>query len=304
MKTVAIRGAGERAFCAGGDIRALWESGKAGRFDEPRQFWREEFTLNRRIAAYPKPYVSLLHGVTMGGGVGLSIHGRYSVAAERLVWAMPEVGIGYVPDVGASYALPRLAGRVGRYLAMTGERIGRADALAAGIVTHAAPLAGFDDLLARFSAGEEAGGVLESLPSPDEAASLAAEAEVIESAFAYDAAPDILEALDLAAEGGSAFARDAAAAMRAKSPTSLALTLELLRRGESASIDDALRTEFRVCSRILSGEDFYEGVRAAVIDRSAPPRWAPATLGGVSDSAVAALFEPLPDDLAFSGAAR
>src|SRR3954467_8553366 len=150
---VVVTGAGERAFCAGGDIRHLYELGKAGRRDEALGFWREEYALNVRIKRYPKPYVALIDGLVMGGGVGVSLHGSHRIAGDRSGFAMPEVGIGFFPDVGATYALPRLPGRMGFYLALTGERARAADALAFGLATHAVPSAALAEVRAALIDG-------------------------------------------------------------------------------------------------------------------------------------------------------
>ena len=154
VKCVVVTAAGERAFCAGGDIRHLYDLGRAGRCDEALQFWREEYPLNVRIKRYPKPYVALIDGIVMGGGVGVSLHGSHRVAGERYTFAMPEVGIGFFPDVGATYALPRLPGKVGTYLALTGARVGQGDALALGLATHAAKSGAFADIAEALMAGE------------------------------------------------------------------------------------------------------------------------------------------------------
>src|SRR3982750_362425 len=151
---VVVTGVGERAFCAGGDIRRLYDLGRAGRQDEALGVWREEYALNVRIKRYPKPYVALIDGIVMGGGVGVSLHGSHRVASDRYVFAMPEVGIGFFPDVGATYALPRLPGRMGLYLALTGERVRTADALDLGLATHAVPSAGVGALREALCAGE------------------------------------------------------------------------------------------------------------------------------------------------------
>ena len=151
---IVVTGAGEKAFCAGGDIRSLHDLGKAGQYDEMLTFWREEYILNARIQSYPKPYVALVDGIVMGGGVGLSLHGDHRVAGERWLFAMPEVGIGFFPDVGATYALPRLPGHAGIYLALTGDRVGQADALALGLATHAVPSARMAELAEALTGSE------------------------------------------------------------------------------------------------------------------------------------------------------
>lgn len=293
---VVIRGAGGKAFCAGGDIRALYEAGRAGRIAEALAFWREEYALNIRIKRYPKPYVALLDGIVMGGGVGLSLHGSHRVAGDRFGFAMPEVGIGFFPDVGATYALPRLPGRTGTYLALTGARVGAADALALGLATHRAASGDLPGLEAALSDGVPLGEAfppaLTEAPGP-----VASNRAVIDRCFGEPGIPAILAALDRAGAGGSEFAASTAATIRTKAPSSLALALEQMRRGVDLGFEDAMRIEFRIVSRIAEGHDFYEGVRAVIIDKDGAPRWQPANLGGLAPDFVARHFAPLaPSD--------
>src|SRR4051794_22230401 len=210
---IVVTGAGERAFCAGGDIRHLYDLGRAGRHDEALRFWRDEYPLNVRIKRYPKPYVALIDGIVMGGGVGISLHGSHRVAGERYQFAMPEVGIGFFPDVGATYALPRLRGATGTYLALTGERVRSADALALGLATHAGPSAAFDEGKDALVAGEPVDDVLTRFAHPPGEAPLAAKRETIDC-VAGESVPEILKRLDSAAAQGSAFAQKTAATMR------------------------------------------------------------------------------------------
>src|SRR4051795_2841198 len=189
---VVVTGAGERAFCAGGDIRRLYDLGRAGRQDEALGFWREEYALNVRIKRYPKPYVALIDGIVMGGGVGVSLHGSHRVASDRYVFAMPEVGIGFFPDVGATYALPRLPGRMGLYLALTGERARAADALALGLATHAIPSSAFDDVRAVLTAGEPVDAVLASAARGPGEAFLGRERDIVDSCFAGESVEAVL----------------------------------------------------------------------------------------------------------------
>ena len=289
---VIIESGGGRAFCAGGDIRQLYEAGQAGRFDEALTFWREEYALNLAIQRYPKPYVALIDGIVMGGGVGVSLHGRYRVAGERYVFAMPEVGIGFFPDVGATYALPRLPGHTGSYLALTGERVRNADARALGLVTHALASADLPALRQALIEGEPVEAALARFDRDPGEAPLAPEREIIAACFAPAPVATILERLD-AASSRSGLAEKAAATMRQKSPTSLAIAAEQMRRGSSLDLEEALRTEFRIVSRILRGHDFYEGVRATIIDRGSPPAWRPASVVEIDQGAILDHFEPL-----------
>ncbi|MBF9233995.1 enoyl-CoA hydratase/isomerase family protein [Microvirga alba] len=290
---IIVQGAGEKAFCAGGDIRRLHELGLAGEKHEALTFWREEYQLNIRIKRYPKPYISLIDGIVMGGGVGVSLHGGYRVAGERYLFAMPEVGIGFFPDVGGTYALPRLPGQSGMYLALTGERVKRADAIMLGLATHAVDGDRFDGLRQALIAGEpveEALALVSADPGPGP---LEGERGVIDSCFSAGSVLAILQRLDDAAAKGSDFAAKTAATMRTKSPTSMNIAFEQVRRGGALEFEEAMRTEFRVVSRIVEDHDFYEGVRAVLIDKDGQPRWQPASLEAVAPAAIEHHFADL-----------
>ncbi|MEW6123435.1 MAG: enoyl-CoA hydratase/isomerase family protein [Pseudomonadota bacterium] len=300
---VVLKAAGERAFCAGGDIRAIYDLGRAGRADEALAFWREEYLLNHYIGTYPKPYVSLIDGICMGGGFGLSAHGAYRVAGDRYLFAMPEVNIGLFPDVGGTYVLPRLPGARGVYLALTGARIKAADARAVGLATHVVPSARFAELEAALAAGGPVDATLDAFAAAPEPAPLDAHGDLIADAFGRPDIDAILARLDeMAGAGGEAadFARKSADAMRAACPTSLAITMEQMRRGPTLSLGGALATEFRVVNRVARGHDFYEGVRAIIVDKDNAPRWEPARLADVDPEAIRAHFAPIPDDLPLS----
>jgi enoyl-CoA hydratase len=275
---VVVQGAGEKAFCAGGDIRQLTEDLKAGKREEALAFWREEYQLNIRIKRYPKPYISLIDGIVMGGGVGVSLHGSHRVAGERYLFAMPEVGIGFFPDVGATYALPRLPGQTGMYLALTGERVKRADAVMLGLATHSVASESIPGLREALIAGEPVEEALSRAAADPGPAPLDAQRAVIDACFSGESVAAILQRLDKAAEQGSDFAAKTAAGMRAKSPTSMNLAFEQVRRGAALDFEDAMKVEFRIVSRIGDGHDFYEGVRAVIIDKDNQPRWQPASL--------------------------
>ncbi|CAN7470287.1 enoyl-CoA hydratase/isomerase family protein [Bosea sp. LjRoot237] len=289
---IVVTGAGEKAFCAGGDIRSLHDLGKAGQYDEMLAFWREEYILNARIQSYPKPYIALVDGIVMGGGVGLSLHGSYRVAGERWLFAMPEVGIGFFPDVGATYALPRLPDHAGTYLALTGDRVGQADALALGLATHAVPSARMAGLAEALTGSEPVDAVIARFAGDPGPGKLAPERETIAHCFGAATLPDVLGRLDARA-AGDAFAAKALATIRAKSPTSVAIAFEQMRRGASLNLAEAMQLEFRIVSRISRGHDFYEGVRAVVIDKDQAPSWRPQTLEELDPAAVAAYFAPL-----------
>jgi len=294
IATVAIAGEGTRAFCAGGDIRALYDLGVAGKYDEALQFWREEYPLNTRIKEFPKPYVALLRGIVMGGGVGVSVHGSHRVALGDIAFAMPEVGIGFFPDVGATYFLPRLPPGVGLWLALTGRQLGAADALALGILTHHVPAERFDAIIAMLADGTHPDKALTAFRSDPGHAAVRDLQQPIARLFSRADVEDVLAALD--AEAGrpalGAFAREAAEQIRLKSPTSLKIAFAQVRQGRSLDFRAAMRTEFRIAARIVRGHDLYEGIRAVVVDKDNAPRWHPATLAGVSEADVAAYFAP------------
>ncbi|MEJ2376713.1 MAG: enoyl-CoA hydratase/isomerase family protein [Pseudolabrys sp.] len=297
---VVIQAAGSRAFSAGGDIRHLYELGRAGKQDEMLQFWRDEYPLNAAIKNYPKPYVALIDGIVMGGGVGVSLHGSHRVAGDRFSFAMPEVGIGFFPDVGATWFLPRMPGELGTYCGLTGARLDGADALAAGLATHRVASARFAELVESLAGGAPVDDVLAALMEPAGEGRLAAGRARIDRLFAGSRVEDILAALDREAASGTADAEGAAkiaATMRAKSPLSLKLALAQVRRGKDWDFATCMRAEFRIVSRIVHDHDFYEGVRAVIVDKDNVPRWQPAALADVSDAEVERHFAPLDDEL-------
>ena len=302
VSRVILKAAGERAFCAGGDVRQIYDLGRAGRPDESQTFFRDEYVLNHLIGTYPKPYVSLIDGICMGGGFGLSAHGTYRVGGERYLFAMPEVNIGLFPDVGGTHVLPLLPGAAGIYLAYTGARIKAADALHMGLLTHAVPSARMADLEAALVAGGEVAETLAAYGFDPGPAPARTHEALVADAFARGDALAVLAALDAAA-GGTApwagFAGETAAALRSKCPTSLALAAEQMRRGPDLDLAGCLKAEFRVVERMLRGHDFYEGVRALLVDKDNAPRWQPDRLEAVDPAVIAAHFDPIPDELVF-----
>jgi enoyl-CoA hydratase len=283
---VVVTGAGGRAFSAGGDIRHLYELGKDGKLGDMLQFWRDEYPLNALIKNYRKPYVSLIDGIVMGGGVGVSVHGSHRVAGDRFAFAMPEVGIGFFPDVGATWFLPRMPGEVGTYCALTGERFNAADGLAAGVATHRIPSARFPALLEGLTGTVPVDAVLAAFAEPAGEGPIAARQGAIDRLFAGNSVEDILGALDREAVStgpDAAWAEKTAAIIRAKSPLSLKLALAQVRRGKAWDFATCMRAEFRIVSRVIEGHDFYEGVRAVIVDKDNAPRWQPASLAEVSE---------------------
>jgi enoyl-CoA hydratase len=306
VHAVLIKGAGERAFCAGGDIRwlhgVLTEQGVAAAV----RFYALEYPMNARLHHFSKPYIALLDGITMGGGVGVSVHGSHRVATERTVVAMPETTIGFFPDVGATYVLPRLPGALGMYLGLTGARLGAADCLAAGLATHhvaAAMLPALEDALAAadlaqdvFAAVNE---VLAGFASDAGAGELPARRERIDRCYGRPGLDEIAAAL---AEEGRGWGQEQLEQLRRKSPTSLAVTVRQLQSGATLDFDAAMRLEYRLVQRFMAGHDFREGVRALIVDKDNRPAWRPATWAEVTPAAVAAYFAPLPDgDLPLGG---
>ncbi len=313
---------------AGGDLRHIYEAGRAGRQEESIAFWREEYFLNAVIKHYPKPYVALIDGIVMGGGVGISVHGSHRIAGDRFAFAMPEVGIGFFPDVGATWFLPRLPGEIGTYCALTGERLKAADALAAGIATNRVASARFaelvdalcsavsvDAVLTAFAepaphpdplpaSGEReksAGQLPESPPEKAVEGPIMARRRAIDRIFAAGSVEEILARLDAeaaTAESDAGWAGDVAATIRTKAPLSLKIALAQMRRGRNWSFEECMRAEFRVVSRVAYGHDFYEGIRAVIIDKDNRARWRPPTLADVTAESVERHFAPLRSELA------
>ncbi len=289
LTRIVICGAGDRAFCAGGDIRWLYERGLAGDYAAQSEFFREEYTLNARIKRFPKPYVSLIDGIVMGGGVGVSLHGSHRVATEKAVFAMPEVGIGFFPDVGATYALPRLPHRVGVAMAATGLRANGADMAALGLATafvESRKLPSLAEALERPGDIDAIIGEFATAPPPSK---LFAEAATLEHAFAQADAASVEAALQ--AED-SEFARRLIDMMATKSPTSLAIALRQMHIGATLSFEQAMAVEFRIVTRVCRGHDFYEGVRAAIVDKDNSPQWRPASGERPEDARHRRVFRP------------
>jgi enoyl-CoA hydratase len=288
---VVVQGAGERAFCAGGDVVAIYEArAEGGDAGYKADFFREEYALVRRVHRFPKPYVALMNGVTMGGGAGVAVNGSFRVATERTLFAMPEVQIGLFPDVGATRFLNLAPGRIGLFLALTGKRVGAADALFCGLATHFVPQERLEALTAALAARtSEAATVIADFAADPGAASLPGLREAIDRCFAGDSVEAIAAALER--EPGD-WAREALEAMARASPLSLKITFHQLRHGAMA-IEDALALEYRLTQHIMEGQDFFEGIRALLLDKDRQPRWQHAGLEAVSAAEVAAYFAPI-----------
>jgi enoyl-CoA hydratase len=290
VHAVVIEGAGDRAFCAGGDIRALRDQQVAGDRASVDQFFTEEYALNLMIANYPKPYVALIDGICMGGGIGLSVHAPYRVATEHAAFAMPETAIGFFPDIGATYLLPRLPGQLGLYLGLTGLRVTGGDAVHAGLATHFVPRA----RLAELSTALARDGVaaLAEFAEPPPAFSLAEHLEQINYSFGAETVAGIvarLEAITAATDGQ--WAKPALKALRTVSPSALHWTLLALRRGGDLNLPQALDAEFRLTRTTMAHTDFAEGVRAMVVDKDRKPAWTPPRIEAVDPKTIAALFD-------------
>ncbi|XP_020309626.1 3-hydroxyisobutyryl-CoA hydrolase, mitochondrial isoform X2 [Oncorhynchus kisutch] len=299
---VIVKGAGGKAFCAGGDIRAVTEAGKIG--DAlAKNFFREEYILNNTIGTYQKPYVALIDGITMGGGVGLSVHGRFRVATEKTLFAMPETAIGLFPDVGGGYFLPRLQGQLGLFLALTGFRLKGRDVQRAGVASHfveSQKIAALEKELVDLKTPsiEDVSRVLDSY---QKRSSLDAEKpfvleqhiDLIDKLFQSNSVEGIVHNLKT---DGSPFAQKQAETLAKMSPTSLKITFKQLQAGGTMSLQEVLVMEYRLSQAcMVKGSDFYEGVRAVLVDKDHSPKWSPSTLKEVSEQSVEDCFSSLGD---------
>ncbi len=287
VHAVVIEGAGDRAFCAGGDIRALRDGQISGDRAAVDQFFRQEYALNLMIAHFSKPYIALIDGICMGGGIGMSVHAPYRVATEHAAFAMPETAIGFFPDIGATYLLPRLPGQLGTYLGLTGLRVTGADAVHAGLATHYVSRV----RLAELSAALALDGVaaLAAFAEPLPAFSFAKQLDAINTAFSAATVPEIVARLE--AVGASEWATAALKALRSVSPSALHWTLRALRRGADLTLTQALDAEFALTRSTMAHPDFAEGVRAMVVDKDRKPAWRPTSIANVDPTAIAALFD-------------
>ncbi|XP_029566757.1 3-hydroxyisobutyryl-CoA hydrolase, mitochondrial [Salmo trutta] len=299
---VIVKGAGGKAFCAGGDIIAVTEAGKIG--DAlAKNFFREEYILNNTIGTYQKPYVALIDGITMGGGVGLSVHGRFRVATEKTLFAMPETAIGLFPDVGGGYFLPRLQGQLGLFLALTGFRLKGRDVQRAGVASHfveSQKIAALEKELVDLKTPsiEDVSRVLDSY---QKRSSLDAEKpfvleqhiDLIDKLFQSNSVEGIVHNLKT---DGSPFAQKQAETLAKMSPTSLKITFKQLQAGGAMSLQEVLVMEYRLSQAcMVKGSDFYEGVRAVLVDKDHSPKWSPSTLKEVSEQSVEDCFSSLGD---------
>jgi enoyl-CoA hydratase/carnithine racemase len=306
IKAVVVRGAGDRAFCAGGDVIGLYREMR----DNPsgtlrRDFFRDEYIVNRRIYRYAKPWISLIDGIDMGGGVGLSAHGSHAVASEKFMFAMPETTIGLFPDVGGGYFLTRLPGALGTFLALTSHRLKAADALWAGIVEAYVPSARMNDVQAALGAADLSGpdahrrvdAVIESFAEDAGRPTLPALMLDIDRCFSAESVAEIEAKLR---KHPGEWANKQLAALMKLSPLSMAITLEQLKRCANRSFEDTMTIEYRMAQHAMRPDhDFFEGVRALLIDKDQKPQWNPPTVEGVTRDMVEAHFKPVVNDLVF-----
>lgn len=294
VHTVLLTGSGERGLCAGGDVVALYHSAREGGADA-RRFWYDEYLLNAYIGSYPKPYVALMDGIVMGGGVGVASHGSVRIATDTTKMAMPEVGIGFIPDVGGTYLLSRAPGRLGLHAALTGAPFSGADAIAMGFADHYVP----HDKLAAFTESVIADGVENALATyaiDAPASPLSEQRGWIDECYAGDTVADILTAL----KANGTEAEDAAELIATRSPVALSATLEAVRRAAKLeTLEDVLRQEYRTSCASVKSHDFVEGIRAQLVDKDRNPQWSPASIAAVTPADVAAYFVPADPDLTF-----
>lgn len=298
VETVLISGAGERGLCAGGDVVTIYHDAVSGEGDASEAFWRAEYRLNARIKRYPKPIVTLMDGVVLGGGVGISAHASHRVVTERSRVGMPETGIGYVPDVGGTHLLSRAPGELGTHAALTGTMVSGADAIAMGLADHFVDSESLPALVAELSERKAAAAVARWGQEPPESA-LVHQRWWIDEAYAPDCAETILERLGRVDDPA---AQAAAKTMAGRSPTALTVTLAALRRARTLpSLEEGLNQDLRVSLRALRWPDFAEGIRAQLVDKDRNPAWSPATLAEVSADVVVEAFAGLGErELALS----
>ena len=303
IAVVLLEGAGERGLCAGGDIRGLYESSRAGG-DLGKIFWRQEYIMNARIAKFPKPYVAFMDGLVMGGGVGLSAHARHRVVTEKTRLAMPEVGLGFFPDVGGTWLLSRSPGEIGTYFGLTGQTMNGPDAIHARFADAVVPsnkLSALREVLTKIRPGTASGEVqtlIDGFATGETAGPVAAMQARIDGWFGHDRIEDIFAALR---RDGSEFEQSTLRTLNEKSPRGMVVSLKLLRLGRgSSSLEACLTREYRAALEVFRSDDFREGVRAAVIDKDRSPKWSPPRVEDVTPAMLAPYFAEIgADELVF-----
>lgn len=301
---ILLEGAGERGLCAGGDIRTLWESSKAGG-DLGKILWREEYILNARIKKFPKPYVAFMDGIVMGGGVGLSAHASHRIVTDRTRLAMPEVGLGFFPDVGGTYLLSRSPGEIGTYFGLTGQTMNGPDAIHARFADAVVPAAKWRELREALTKARsdvtptDVTRLINGFASGEAAGPVAAKEPIIDALFGFDRMEDIVAALK---HDGSEFALATLKILNEKSPRGMVVTLKLLRLARTASnLEECLVREYRAALEVFRSDDFREGIRAAVIDKDRNPTWSPPRIEDVTPQMLAPYFAEIgADELKFN----
>ena len=279
----------ERGFCAGGDVRGIRAGVMAGDRSVAATFFSAEYALNQAIADCPKPFVALVDGVCMGGGIGISVHGSHRIATERAVFAMPETAIGLFPDVGTTFLLPRLPGKLGMYMALTGARMSGADAVHAGLATHFVPSENWPALAAALV--QDGVAVTAAFAEPLPAFSLAAARPVIDAVFSAASVRDIMARLE---QDQGTFAQETLRTLRQNSPSAVHWTFAIVRAGAHRTLRQALAAELALAERVATLPEFFEGVRAVLVDKDRAPKWQPALIEDVDPAAISALFADTP----------
>jgi enoyl-CoA hydratase len=283
-----------RAFCAGGDIRAVYEWVKSSPEDADR-YYAEEYQHNWTLECLRKPHVSLMNGIVMGGGIGLSLYGTLRIASENLRFAMPETGIGFFPDIGGGWFLPRMPGSTGLYLGLTGKIVDRADAYYVGVATHCIPAAQFGAVRAAMIEGEPIDAVVQGLHVHPGEGLIEKLRDPIDRIFSAPSVEEIFRRLEREDGVWRDWASETLDTLTKRSPLSLKVTFEQLRRGKAyGTLKEALIVEYRLAHRMIRQPDFVEGVRAVIVDKDQSPKWVPSSLENVSDAFVKSLFDPLP----------
>ncbi|STX28401.1 enoyl-CoA hydratase/carnithine racemase [Legionella beliardensis] len=294
---VVIQAEPGKAFCAGGDVRWLYETGLKNKAEQMQFFWHE-YRLNHFIHQFQKPYIALLNGITMGGGVGVSLHGAYAIANEQFIFAMPETGLGLFPDIGASYLLAHCPGQIGLYLALTGNRLNAKEANKAGLINYLVTNEQFEQLLGGLyeldlsqDADERIKAFLSQVTKQEQ--SVFPDVEKINHYFSKPSVQAIMEALKASDD---AWALATLQTLEQKSPLSLAVTFEQIHKAQTLSMAECIKMDYRLVAHFMNDHDFYEGVRALLIDKDKNPRWSPASLDAVTPGLVANYFEHRGDD--------
>jgi enoyl-CoA hydratase len=299
IKAVVIKAVEGKAFCAGGDIKSVYQA-KHKQHDFTA-FFKDEYRLNKFIFHYSKPYIAILNGITMGGGVGISLHGSHRIATENLVFAMPETGIGFFPDVGGTYFLPRMPHYIGYYLGLCGTRINSNDCIALNIAHHKIAVTDINRVIKAIAetsfhtnARESVTKIISDYSQSNEPSTILANQELINQYFSKDDIESIMQALKTSDNNWCEAAADSLAK---KSPTSLKVTLRALKIGANLNFDECMQQEFRLVSHFLQAHDFSEGIRALLIDKDQKPQWKPAKLDEVTNESVLNFFSPVSVEL-------